>query len=91
MQHYIPCLAEEEGTSAEETANMLFKNVWNLRGLFETTVSDRVPQFVSLVWQALCKALKIRAKLSTAFHAETDGQSEMANQEMERYLQSQCN
>ena len=38
------------------------------------------------MWDSLCKLLGIRAKLSTAWHPETDGQSKIANQEMERYL-----
>ena len=54
-------------------------------------VSDRGPQFVSAVWKAWCKILGITAKLSTAYHPETDGQSEIANQEMERHLRSFVN
>ena len=54
-------------------------------------MSDRGPQFVSAVWKALCKILRINAKLSTAFHPETDGQSEIANQEMERHLWTYVN
>lgn len=49
MHHYIPCTAEEEGTSAEEKAHMLLKNVWKLHGLFEIIIIDRGPQFVALV------------------------------------------
>ena len=53
--------------------------------------SDRGPQFVSKMWDSLCKLLGITAKLPTVFHPETDGQSENANQEVERYLQSYVN
>jgi hypothetical protein len=91
MHHYVPCIAEEEGTTAEETARLLINHVWKLHGLPSTIISDRGPQFVSLVWKTVCKTLKINVKLSTAFHPETDGQSEIANQEMERYLRSYCN
>jgi hypothetical protein len=35
--------------------------------------------------------LKIKAKLSTAFHPETDEQSEISNQEMKRYLRAYVN
>ena len=38
------------------------------------------------MWKSLCKLLRINAKLLTAFHPETDGQSEIANQEMECHL-----
>ena len=43
------------------------------------------------MWNSLCKLLKITTKLSTAFHLETDGQSENANQEAEWHLQSYIN
>lgn len=49
MHHYIPCTAEEEGTSTEEKTHMLLKNVWKLHGLFEIIIFDRGPQFVALV------------------------------------------
>ena len=88
---YIPCSDKDEGTNAEATAKMLLHNVWRRHGLPSSVVSDRGPQFVSSVWKALCKLLQINAKLSTAFHPETDGQSEIANQEMERHLRTYVN
>lgn len=39
----------------------------------------------------LCKLLKIKAKLLIAYHLETDSQSKIANQEMERHLQTYAN
>ena len=90
-RHYIPCDTENDGTSAEATAKMLIQHVWKLHGLPLTIVSDRGPQFISIVWKTLCKILGIVSKLSTAFHPETDGQSEIANQEMERHLRTFCN
>ena len=43
---------------------------------------------MSLFWRHLCKRLRIDARLSTAYHPETDGQTERANGEMEQYLRS---
>ncbi len=91
MHHYVPCVVEKEETSVEETARLLINQVWKLHELSSTIVSDRDSQFVSLVWKAICQRLKIDVKLSTAFHSETDDQSEIANQEMKRYLRSYCN
>ena len=88
---YIPCSDQDEGTNAKATAKMLLHNVWQRHSLPSSVVSDRGPQFVSAVWKSLCKLLQINAKLSTAFHPETDGQSEIANQEMERHLQTYVN
>lgn len=53
--------------------------------------SDRGPQFVSKMWDSLCKLFDINAKLSTTFHSETDGQNKNANQDMERHLRSYVN
>lgn len=49
-------------------------------------VSDRGPQFVSLMWKRICSLMKITRRLSTAFHPETDGSIERMNQELEAYL-----
>ena len=54
-------------------------------------ISDRGPQFVAKMWDFLCKLLDIKAKLSTAWHSETDDWSKIVNQEMEQYLQSYVN
>ncbi len=66
-------------------------NVYRLHGLPSSIVSDRGSQFISTMWQSLCKRLRITASLSTAYHPETDGQSERANQDVERGLRTYCN
>ena len=76
---YIPCLDQDEETNAEATAKMLLHNVCQRHGLPLSVMSDQDPQFVLAVWKALCKILQINAKLLTAFHPETDSQSEIAN------------
>jgi hypothetical protein len=49
-------------------------------------ISDRDPRFTAKFTSELCKALKIHQNLSTAYHPQTDGQSERANQRVEQYL-----
>ena len=90
-RHYIPCTTDENGTTAEATAYLLLNNVWKLHGLPLSLTSDRGPQFISGVWKNLCKILGIKVNLSTTFHPETDRQSEIANQEMERHLRTFVN
>jgi hypothetical protein len=91
MHHYISRMTTEQDTSAEKIARLLINHVWKLHELSSTIISDRDSQFVSLVWKTVCKTLKIDVKLSIAFHSETDDQSEIANQNMKRYLRSYCN
>jgi len=50
-------------------------------------VSDRGLQFAAELTKELNKMLGIQTKLSTAFHSQTDGQTECMNQELEQYLQ----
>ena len=89
-RHYALCIATDRGTSAEATADILMRYVFRSHGLPESIISDRGPQFVSLVWKALYQQPRINVKLSTAFHPETDGQTERANQDVERYLRTYC-
>jgi hypothetical protein len=89
--HYISCTTTEESISVEKTTRLLINHVWKLHELSSTIVSDRDSQFISLIWKSIRETLKINTKLSTAFHSETDDQSEIANQKMKRYLRSYCN
>jgi len=49
-------------------------------------VSDREPQFAAELTKELNKMLGIQTKLLTAFHPQTNGQTEHMNQELEQYL-----
>jgi transposase InsO family protein len=54
-------------------------------------VSDRGPQFTSKFWSALCYRLKIKQRLSTAYHPHTNRQTERQNQTVEQYLRAYVN
>lgn len=53
-------------------------------------ISDRGPQFAAQVFQELCDKLEIKSRLSTAYHPQTDGQTERMNREIEAYLRIYC-
>ena len=76
----------EKGTSAPAMARLFLDHVFRLHGLPDTVISDRGPQFISAFWEHLTSSLGIRRKLSTAYHPQTDGQTERANQDLENYL-----
>jgi len=84
IAHFIPTT---ERMSTEELAQLLRDNVWKLHGLPDSIISDRGPQFAAGVMRELNCILGIETKLSTAFHPQTDGQTERMNQELEQYLQ----
>jgi len=83
MTHFM---ATMEGISAEGLARLFQDNVWKLHGLPESVVSNRGPQFAAELMKELNRMLGIKTKLSTAFHPQTDGQTEQMNQELEQYL-----
>jgi len=83
MAHFIPTT---EKTTAGGLARLFRDNVWKLHGLPESIILDRGPQFAAGVIRELNAMLGIDSKLSTAFHPQTDGQTERMNQELEQYL-----
>jgi len=83
MVYFIPTT---EKISAEELARLFRDNMWKLHGLPESIISDREPQFMAELMRELNQMLGIESKMSTAFHPQTDGQTERVNQELEQYL-----
>ncbi|KAH0358938.1 hypothetical protein KCU65_g10168, partial [Aureobasidium melanogenum] len=85
FRRIIPC----KGTcGAEELARLFRDNIWRSFGLPNTIVSDRGAQFISAFWGHLNKLLNTRANLSTAWHPESDGQTERMNAILEQYLRA---
>ena len=69
-------VATTEGTLAKSLARLFRDNVWKLHGLPESVVSDRGPQFAAELTKELNRMLEIEMRLLTAFHPQTDGQTE---------------
>jgi RNase H-like domain found in reverse transcriptase/Integrase zinc binding domain/Chromo (CHRromatin Organisation MOdifier) domain len=83
MVHYVPC---REKMSAADFAQVFLANVFRLHGLPLHIVSDRDPRFTSVFWQEVTTALQMARGFSTAFHPQTDGQTERMNRTMEEML-----
>ena len=73
-------------TTAKDMARLYIQNIYRIRGAPESIVSDRGPQFISDFWDEFCRILGVQLKLSTAFHPETDGQTEIMNQYLAQRL-----
>jgi hypothetical protein len=91
IHHYIFCIIDENDTTVEETAKFFIQHVWKLHELLTTMISNRDFQFIFLVWDTICKMLRIKAKLFIAFHSKTNEQSEIFNQKMKRYMRVYVN
>jgi len=81
--HFI---ATTEKTSVEGLAKLFQDHVWKLHGLPESIVSDRGVQFAVGMIKKLNNLLGIQTKLLTAYHSQTNRQTERINQELEQYL-----
>lgn len=83
MAHFLPLRGVP---SAEETAKVFVQHIVRLHGVPEEIVSDRGVQFTSRFWKALCGSLGIHHVMSSAYHPQTNGQTERTNQTLEQYL-----
>ena len=64
----------------------MLREVVRLHGMPSTIISDRDPVFTSRFWRRLLQLCGIHANRSTAFHPQTDGQTERLNSVLEQYL-----
>ena len=88
MVHYKPIKVTIDAPSLAEV--ILDVVVWH-HGLSNSIVSDRGSLFTSKFWSSICYFLGIKLRLLTAFHPQTDGQTERQNSTMEEYLRAFVN
>nr|GEX43424.1 hypothetical protein [Tanacetum cinerariifolium] len=69
--------------TASFVAQVFLDNLCKLHGLPSSIVSDRDAIFLSNFWQSLFKLLKVELKMSTTYHPQTDGQTEVVNKCLE--------
>ena len=81
--HFIPT---HTMVTAEGAARLFLHQVWKLHGLPKYVVSDCGPQFVARFTRELYRLLEIKLASSTAWHPQTDRQTEHVNQELDQYL-----
>ncbi|GJX59664.1 putative nucleotidyltransferase, ribonuclease H [Tanacetum coccineum] len=83
--HFLP-IRKNYGIS--KLAEIFQQEIVRLHGTPTSIVSDRDPKFTSHFWKGLQKAWGTRLKFSTAFHPQTDGQSERTIQTLEDMLRA---
>ena len=83
--HFIPMTSHY---TAKSVAEAFFDQIFRLHGLPTHIVSDRDKAFTSLFWQELFKMLGTELNLSSAYHPQSDGQTERVNRCVENYLRS---
>jgi hypothetical protein len=83
MVHFTPT---QTTVSAEQLAKLFVREVWRLHGLPKEIVSDRDPRFTSAFWQEVLRLVGTKQSMSTAFHPQSDGQTERVNSILEGML-----
>ncbi|GKA21206.1 putative nucleotidyltransferase, ribonuclease H [Tanacetum coccineum] len=83
--HFLPI---QQGYSGSKLAEIFQQEIIRLHGTPASIVSDRDPRFASRFWKGLQNAWGTRLKFSTAFHPQTDGQTERTIQTLEDMLRS---
>jgi transposase InsO family protein len=74
-----------------EAAIVMRDRVYREEGLPQKVISNRGPQFMSGFVRELYKLLRVKGNPSTAYHPQTDGQTERVNREVEKYLRTFVN
>ena len=86
MVHFAPTTGS--GLDSERTARLFKHHVFRLHGVPKSIISDRGKQFTSEFSVALYKMLGTQQVFSTAFHPQTDGQTEQVNRVLEDMLRA---
>jgi len=88
MVHLAPCTTE---VTAVDLADLFYREIVRYHGVLVSIVSDRDPRFTANFWQALWALLGTKLKMSTAYHPQSDGQTENTNKTLENMLRAYVN
>jgi hypothetical protein len=86
LTKYVHLVPTRKLCTAEELSRLFLAHVFQYHGIPKVLISDRDPRFTSAFWRAFCNRLGIEPRFSTAFHPETDGQTERTNRVLEEVL-----
>jgi hypothetical protein len=83
LTHLIPTVTT---AAAPDVAQLFIEQVVRLHGMPSQIVSDRDSKFTSVFWKTVCERWGVEQAMSSAYHPQTDGQTERVNRILEAYL-----
>jgi len=86
IAHFIPL----KDRKTKELALIFGREVWRLHRLPKRVGSDGDTVFMSSFWSEVMRLLEFDLDKSSAYHLQTDGQTERVNQILEHYLRTYC-
>jgi transposase InsO family protein len=89
MSHFIPL--KKNSKKAPDLGVIFAKEILRFHGLPSNIISDRDSRFTSVFWESHVSSLGIRPRMSTAFHPQTDRQTERLNQTIDAFLRAYVN
>ena len=88
---YSIFIAAAKSLKAEEMAEIFFDEVSTKYGIPRQIISDRGSKYTSDFWTELTRLFGVQRGLSTAYHPQTDGQTERVNLDIQAYLRAFVN
>ena len=88
MTHFMPCKNE---STAHDIAQLFVDNIWKHHGMPLRITTDRGPEFTNKFIAALCELVGTMHCKSTAYHPQSDGQTERMNRVLEDMLRHYVN
>ena len=86
LTKYTHFISIKSKNKAPQLAEIYMKEIYKLHGFPKKITCDRDPKFTSNFWQEMFRLAGSKFNMSTAYHPQTDGQSEIVNKCMEGYL-----
>ena len=88
---YLIVVLFKETHTAEQLGHLLLDRLVRDHGVLIMIITDRDKLFTSNYWKTISAAMGTKPKMSTAYHPQTDSQTEQANQVLETYLRHYIN
>jgi imidazoleglycerol phosphate dehydratase HisB len=87
MAHFVPC---NKTLDASHVADLYCREIVKLHGIPKTITSDCDSKFIRHFWRTLWRRLGTILQFSSAYHPQTDGQTEVVNRSLGESLEKLC-